>query len=281
MPVRVVTDSTCDLPQELREEKGVATVPLRVRFGDEIFRDRVDLSDQQFIERLTTSREPPTTSQPPPGDFEAVYRELLRRPGDEVLSIHIAGVLSGTLSSASIAADSVDPSRIHLVDSRTVSLGTGFQVLRAVELAAQGLPAAEIVTQLSRMHSRIGLVCLLDTLQYLLQGGRIGKVRALLGTALSIKPLISLGSDGAVVPVGRVRSRALGIRRLRDRLAEKGALAGCGILYVGGDQDARALFEQTRGTLPGIDILLHHASPVLSTHTGPGTLAYVYLQAEG
>ncbi len=279
MAIRIVTDSTCDLPEDVRRAAGVVTVPLRLHFQDEVFRDRVDLTDAEFVARLAAGKVPPSTSQPPPGEFEAVYRDLLRDPGDEVISVHIAAALSGTISSASIAAGAVDARRIHVVDSRSVSLGTGFLVLEAVERAARGEPAEQIVAFLETMPPRVGIIALLDTLRFLLLGGRIGKVRAMLGTALSIKPLIALGPDGSVVPVGRVRSRAAGIKRVAELLAEHRPLARCGVVYVGGDDDAVALAEQTRRTYPDMDILRQHASPVLSTHAGPGTLAYCYLEA--
>jgi DegV family protein with EDD domain len=277
--IRVVTDSTCDLPQDRREAAGVITVPLRLHFGDREFRDRVDLDDEQFLKLLSHTKRPPRTSQPPPGDFEVVYRGLLEAPDTEVISIHIAAALSGTVGSATIAAEAVAPDRIHVVDSRTVSLGIGMQVLTAVELAEKGRTASEILPELASMPERTGIICLLDTLRYLQMGGRIGKVQAVLGTALSIKPLISLGEDGAVVPVGRVRSRKVGIQRLTELLVEHRPLARGGVLYVGDREDAERLLADARGTFPGVDFLLQHASPVISSHCGPGTVAYVYLEA--
>jgi DegV family protein with EDD domain len=278
--VRIVTDSTCDLPEDTRQASGVVTVPLRLHFGDREYRDRVDMDDREFLKLLRVAKAAPTTSQPPPGDFEEVYRRLLQDPGDEVISIHIAGALSGTVGSAGVAAAAVAPERIHVVDSRSVSLGTGMQVLAAIELAQQGRSATEIVEELRTMPDRTGILCLLDTLRYLQLGGRIGKVQAMLGSALSIKPLVSLGNDGAVVPLGRVRSRAVGIRRLTELLLEHRPLARCGVLYVGEPSDARRLVEDARGTFPGMDILMQPASPVLGAHTGPGTLAYCYLEAK-
>lgn len=279
MTVRIVTDSTCDLPAERRRALGVTTVPLRLHFGNQEFRDRVDLDDRHFLQRLSVARVPPQTSQPPPGDFEKVYRALLQDPQDEVVSVHIAAALSGTVGSATVAAQAVAPDRIQVVDSRTVSLGTGLQVLAAAELAQQGRPGAEIVAWLGSMPRRTGIICLLDTLRYLQLGGRIGKVQALVGTALSIKPLISLGDEGAVVPIGRVRSRAAGLRRLSELLVEHRPLDRCGVLYVGDPGDAQHLLRDAQGTFPGMDILLQHASPVISSHCGPGTIAYCYLES--
>lgn len=281
MTVRVVTDSTCDLPAELRESAGIVTVPLRLHFQDVVFRDRVDMTDEQFVSRLVDAKAPPSTSQPPPGDFEAVYRQLFDEGADEIISVHIAAALSGTVSSATIAAQAVDPQRIHVVDSRTVSLGTGFLVLEAVARAAAGDAAPAIVDRLATMPDRVGIICLLDTLRYLLLGGRIGKVRAMLGTALAIKPVIGLGPDGSVVPLGRVRSRTGGIRRLAELLAEHRPLERCGVIYVGAADDGLRLAEETRRTYPQMEVIAHHASPVLSTHTGPSTLAYCYLEGEG
>ncbi len=279
--IRVVTDSTCDLPEAVRRQSEIVTVPLRLHFQDEVFRDRVDIDDEEFVRRLTIAKFPPTTSQPPPGDFEAVYRQLLKEGADQIISIHIAAALSGTVSSATIAAQTVAPDRIQVVDSRTVSLGTGFLVLEAVARAARGDSSEEIVAHLATMPSRVGIICLLDTLRYLLLGGRIGKVRAMLGTALAIKPLIGLGPDGSVVPLGRVRSRAAGVRRLSELLAEHRPLERCGVIYVGSPDEGLALAEATRRTYPDVDVIADPCSPVLSTHTGPDTLAYCYLEAEG
>ncbi|MGC1184406.1 MAG: DegV family protein [Candidatus Dormiibacterota bacterium] len=279
MTVRVVTDSTCDLPQSRRDETGVVTVPLRLHFGDREFRDRVDLDDEQFLRLLRQAKRPPLTSQPPPGDFEVVYRKLLEDPDAEVISIHIAAALSGTVGAATVAAQAVAPERIHVIDSRTVSLGIGLQVLAAVELAQRGRTATEIVGELASMPERTGIICLLDTLHYLQLGGRIGKVQALVGSALSIKPLISLGEDGAVVPIGRVRSRKVGLRRLTELLVEHRPLAGGGLLYVGDRGDAENLLKDAQGTFPGMDFIIQHASPVISSHCGPGTVAYCYLEA--
>lgn len=278
MSVRVVTDSTCDLDREFRERHGVTAVPLRLHFQDETFRDRVDISDSEFVQRLSRGRVPPSTSQPPPGDFERVYRELLDQGAEEIISVHIAAVLSGTVSSASIAAQAVDPRRVHVVDSRTVSLATGFMVREAVARAEAGQAGSEIVAALATMPPRLGIIALLDTLRFLLLGGRIGRVRALLGTALSIKPLIGLGADGSVVPLGRVRSRSAGLARLAELLAEHLPLERCGVVYVGDPGDGERLRDATRRTYPDMEVLMGHASPVLSTHAGPGTVAYCYLE---
>ncbi len=279
MAVRVVTDSTCDLPREFQDRHGVVVVPLRLHFQDETFRDRVDLTDAEFVHRLEAGKTPPSTSQPPPGEFERVYRDLLQGGADEIVSVHIAAVLSGTVSSATIAAQEVAPGRIHVVDSRTVSMATGFMVQEAVARAERGESAAEIVAELVTMPPRLGIIALLDTLRFLLLGGRIGKVRALLGTALSIKPLIGLGPDGSVLPLGRVRSRSAGLARLSELLAEHRPLDRCGVVYVGDPGDGERLRSATERTYPGMEILAAHASPVLSTHTGPGTAAYCYLES--
>ena len=278
MAVRVVTDSTCDLPEEFRTQHQVVVVPLRLHFGDQTFRDRVDISDAEFVRRLERGRNPPTTSQPPPGDFEVVYRELLEGGADGIVSIHIAAVLSGTVSSATIAAEQVAPERVQVVDSRTVSMATGFMVQEAVRRAERGESAAEIAAALATMPPRMGIIALLDTLRFLLLGGRIGKVRAMLGTALSIKPLIGLGPDGSVVPLGRVRSHSAGVARLTELLAERRSLERCGVIYVGPPGEGEALREATQRTYPGMEVLISHASPVLSTHAGPGTVAFCYLE---
>ncbi len=279
MPVHIVTDSTTDLPGSVRAAAAIRVVPLRVHFGDEVFRDRVDLSDEAFVSRLAGALALPRTSQPPPGDFEAVYRELLRGPEDRVVSLHLAERLSGTCGSARTAAMAVDPDRIQVIDTRTVSLAAGFLVLEAAALAAQGRSAAEVVAAVGALLPGSGGVAAVDTLRYLERGGRISRVQAVVGSVLSVKPVVGLEQDGAVVQLCRVRSRGQARARLLELLAARGPLRRCGVIHVGAPDAAAGFQAEVAARYPRLEVLCQHLSPVLATHTGPGLLGCCWLVA--
>src|SRR5690606_38545588 len=207
MGVRIVTDSTADLPAEVREEYGIEMVPLYVHFGDEVFRDQVDMSPDQFFRRLTAEKERlPQTSQPSPSDFAEVYRRLAEG-GDTIVSIHISEAMSGTLQSARAAREMLQGADIRLIDSRLVTACLGHVVLDCAQAARDGASADEVVERAESLCSRTNLFGAIDTLEYLERGGRIGRAQALLGSLLNMKPIVTL-SDGVVAPAGRVRGRS-------------------------------------------------------------------------
>ncbi len=271
MSVRIVTDSTADFPGS-RPPGDVTVLPLRVHFGAEELRDRVDCTDEEFVQRLIASPEFPRTSVPPPGEFADAYRRLLRDPEDAVVSIHIAEALSGTCQSARTAAQMVDPHRIHVVDSRTVTMGLGFLVLDALEAAGRGQSAARIAAAIPERRSRTGVVCLLDTLRYLEKGGRFGRIQALLGGILSIKQLAAIGRDGVMEPIGRARSRGGGRARLLEVVRARGPITRLGVIHVASPEAAAGLRDELAREHPGLAIGIGHASPVIASHAGPGAL---------
>ncbi|HUY96147.1 MAG TPA: DegV family protein [Verrucomicrobiae bacterium] len=280
MAVHVVTDSTADFPQG-RVPAAVTVVPLRVHVGELELRDRVDCTDDEFMARLSESRTLPRTSVPPPGEFAEVYRTLLRAPGDAVVSIHIAEALSGTCQSARTAAGLVDPARIHVVDSRSVTMGLGFLVLDAAARAEAGEGALAIVAALPQLRARTGVVCLLDTLRHLERGGRIGRVQAIVGTLLSIKPLAAIGPDGVLEPIGRAHSQAQGRGRLVEALAAREPIVRLGVLHVGNRRGAEAVRAAAARRHPELEIGIGQASSVIATHAGPGTLGICFVGAPG
>lgn len=276
MAVRVVTDSTADFPGSAVPE-ALTVVPLRVHFGDLELRDRVDCTDDEFVVRLTRSDAIPRTSAPPPGEFAEAYRGLLREPADQVVSIHIAERLSGTFQSARTAADLVDRDRVHVVDSRTVTMGLGFLVCDALVRAARGEPAAAIVEAVLRLRRRTGVVCLLDTLRFLERGGRVGRVQALLGGMLSIKPLAAIGRDGVMEPIGRARSRAQGRARLLEAVWAREPIEQLGVLHVANPAGAAELGAAVAARHPQLSVGIGQASPVIASHAGPGTLGICFV----
>ena len=211
--VAVVTDSTCDLTLELAEELGVTNVPLRVIFGDQAYRGGVDITTEEFYERLVNNRQLPTTSAPSVGDFQEVYERLLEK-GNSIVSIHVSGKLSAAVRVAQAAKESgAEPSRIAVVDCQSITAGMGFVVLEAVEAARAGAKLAEVKATAESAAQRTQVRFMLDTLEYLRRGGRIGRARAYLGTVLSMKPILSI-REGELYPEERVRTRARGLERL-------------------------------------------------------------------
>jgi DegV family protein with EDD domain len=274
--LHIVTDSTSDLLPGDAALLGVTVVPLTVRFGEEQFRDGVDLGADGFYARLTRGGTTPTTSQPSPDAFASVYRELLQDPDDQVLSIHISQKLSGTLQSATLAAREHE-GRVHVVDSGSVSMGIQFLVRGALRDCAAGADVATVVRNSEARRERVTVYVLLDTLTYLHRGGRIGGAQAFLGGVLSVKPLLRVA--GEVHPQARVRNRRQGIDRMLALLAEAGPLEAVGAMHSG----APELLDEVRARLVAAYPELHLASgeigPVVGTYAGPRAVGVACLRA--
>lgn len=280
MGVRIVTDSTSDIPQEVAEALGIAIVPLTVFFGEEAFLDGVELDNAGFYRKLQASKDLPRTSQPAPANFQEAYTRLIDEGADAIISVHLSSKLSGTYQSACTARDSLpeDVRRIpiEVIDSKSISVGMSRAIIQAAEEARQGLGLEEIqahtVDQLARTH----ILAVLDTLEYVRRGGRIGGAKALLGNMLSVKPIIAL-KDGEVVPVEQPRTRSKAYARVAQLLAEKGKLEHVSIAEASEDV-GQQLAEVIKTTYHG-DLPIYRLGAVLGTHTGPGTAAIAYVMA--
>ena len=275
--VRIVTDSTADLTQEQQEAAGITVVPLNVHFGDQLFRDHVDLTADEFFRRLKASTQLPRTSQPSVGAFEEVFRSL-RQNRDEIVSVHLSSKVSGTYNAALMAAKTVDPEAIDVVDSLSTSMALGFMALEGARLAREGRDRKAVAAQLQALLPKARVICVVDTLTYLERGGRIGKARALLGSLLNVKPILQL-KDGEVVPLGRARGRPQALNRLVELLARDGRVNRLAIMHGAARADAEQLRERVASSYPGLDILLTEIGAVLGTHTGPGVIGFTYLVA--
>jgi DegV family protein with EDD domain len=275
--VRIVTDSTADLTKEQQQAAGITVVPLNVHFGDEVFRDHVDLTADEFFRRLKASTQLPRTSQPSVGVFEEAYRTL-RENGDEIVSVHLSSKVSGTYNSALMAAKGVDEPAIEVVDSLNTSMALGFMALEGARLARAGRDRASIAERLRGLVPKARVICVVDTLTYLERGGRIGKARALLGSLLNVKPILQL-KDGEVVPVGRARGRPQALSKLVELLERDGHVSQLAIMHGAAQADAEQLRERVAASYPGLDILLTEIGAVLGTHTGPGVIGFTYLLA--
>jgi DegV family protein with EDD domain len=276
MRVKVVTDSTADLPPQLAKELGITIVPVYLRFGDEVYRDRVDISEDEFYHRLLHDPIHPSTTQPSPQDFVDVYKNLARG-ADGIISIHVSSKLSGTYNSALRGKEVVEKEcPIEVIDSQVVTMGLGQLALAANTIAESGNSLQQVVEGVKQMIPNIHLLGLLDTLKYLALGGRIGKVQALLGSVLSVKPILTI-KNGELVPAGRVRSRAKGIDILFDFVKNAVDIQDLAIVYNTAPDEAQAFIERIGSIFPKERTRLARLGPALGVHTGPGIL-FVALQ---
>ena len=279
MTVRVVTDSTADLPPDVVRELGITVVPLLVLFGDEVYRDGVDLSSEEFFERLTTSPVLPTTSQPSVGAFQATYRELAAQT-DEIVSIHISARVSGTCESALQACNSLGGSpRVEVVDGETTSMGLGFQVIAAARAAQRGAGLDEVAAAARSVGRRVHLLVLLETLEYLRRGGRIGRAQAFLGSVLNLKPLLTI-REGIVHPVARVRTRVRALDQIFRYCMAYGEIEEVAVMHGTTPEDAEMLAQRVRERLAGVPVRVGRLGPALGVHGGPGIIGVVVVEAD-
>jgi DegV family protein with EDD domain len=267
--VRVVTDSAADLPPALAARHGITVVPLVLRFGDDELDDGV-LSEEAFLRRMEASPVLPETSSPPPGRFEAAFRRLATEGASGVVCVTLSGDLSGTCRSAEVAARAVARDLpVHVVDSRSVSMGCGLTAIGAAEAAASGAGAEEVALLAADLAARTRLWAVLDTLENLRKGGRIGGARALLGSVLSVKPVIEV-RDGHVVAGERQRTRARAIAHLVDLLRAAGAVERAAVLHAAAP-DVDLLVDQVAPLVPA-PLTVGHLGAVIATHAGPRSL---------
>jgi DegV family protein with EDD domain len=281
MGIKIVTDSTADLPQGLVEELDISVVPLKVHFGDEEFLDWIDLDSEAFFAKLKTSTVMPRTSQPSPADFEAVYKRV-GEEGDTIISIHISAHLSGTYQSATIAKSMMEGKDIEVVDSKVASMALGIVVIEAARAAKAGKSREAIMAQIYSQLGRVRVFFGVDTLEYLQRNGRIGKASALLGGLLSVKPLLTL-VDGGIVPKDKVRGKAKLMERLVSVVAEELGenVEGKAVILHGNDLDgALKLKEKLEEKYKFSEMIISSLGAVIGTHTGPGVLAVGVLPDE-
>ncbi len=276
MAVRIVTDSSCDLTEEEATANGIEVVPLTIRFGDEELEDRTQLSVEAFYERLATSSVLPETAAPAPGKFEAAFRRQAAAGADAVVCINLSSGLSATMQSANNAATAVAGDLpVHVVDSRSITSGLGTQVLLAAEAAAGGASADDVVALVQDLVRRTHVIGALDTLDNLKKGGRIGGAQAIVGSLLSIKPILDI-STGEVEEAGRARTRKKALETLRDRVVEHGAVANLHVTH-GFAPDADVMVDLLAAHHPREEIRLRHIGPVIGTHGGPRVMGVTWL----
>jgi len=274
MGVRVVTDSACDLPDDLIERDGIEVVPLTIRFGKEELVDRKELSTDEFWRRLADSDVLPETSAPSAGAFEAAFRRLIADGASGIICINLSSKLSATMQSAQVAAQAVQPDcPVVVVDSLMVSMGLGSLCLTAARRAADGDSLESVVANVTDRRNRSKLYGTLDTLEFLKKGGRVGNARALLGSMLAIKPVLEV-RDGEVEEAGKVRTRSKALRLLVDRVKE-GPFENLAVLH-GNAPDLDELLDLLEPLTPRDEIVVGQIGPVIGTHAGPRVIGVTF-----
>lgn len=272
MSIRIVTDSTCDLPAEVIAKYGISVVPLYINIGKQGYLDGVDISREQFYKNLPTYPVHPTTAAPSPLKFHSVYDSLADEGATQVLSIHISSALSAVIDAARIAAQETKSIPVTVFDSRQLSLGTGFLVEIAAQLAAQGCTMGEIVNALNDQIKRSHVFAALDTLEFLKRSGRMNGTVAAMGTLLQLKPIVTMydGKPGAE----RVRTRDRAMQRLLEMLHDVGEIERIAIVHTHSPERVAQLRAQAGHLLSESDILSMDITPVIGAHIGPGALGF-------
>jgi DegV family protein with EDD domain len=274
VPVRVVTDSACDLPEPLVAELGIEVVPLTIRFGSEELVDREELSNQEFWQRLRDAPTLPETAAPSAGLFEARFHALADEGADAVACISLSSRLSATMQAARVAARAVaDRCPVEVVDSLTCSMGLGNLCLAAARRANEGAPLEEVVAEVTDRRDRTRLFGTLDTLEFLKRGGRVGNARALLGSMLAVKPVVEV-RDGVVEEAGKVRTRSKALALLADKVHDE-SVEEVAVLQ-GAAVDLDEFLDLIDDVAPRDKIVIGDVGPVIGTHAGPGVLGVTF-----
>ena len=275
MAVKIVTDSTSDIPAELISELGITVVPVCLLFGEETYRDRIDMSEDEFYEKLTKDPRHPTTTQPTPKDFDEVYKKLSVET-DGIISIHLSKKLSGTYGSAAQSAKNINNCPIEVIDTNSVSMGLGLVVLEAAKMAKAGKSYQNIIAEVNKIIADVHVVALFDTLKYLSKGGRIGKGKALLGSMLSVKPMLTL-KEGEFEPLGQVRNYNKGIDKLLQILGSYKTVTELAVVHSTTPEEAKVLADRATSILAKEHIQIARLGPALGAHGGPKVLVVAFI----
>ena len=277
MSIRIVTDSSCDLPQDVADRLGIVIVPLSIRFGDDEFIDRTTITADEFWRRCAASAELPQTAAPSPGQFEQAYRDLAAQGATGIVVISLSSSLSFTMQSAELAAKAVAPGiDVRVVDSRNASLGVGLTAVECAERAAAGDGIDAIVALAQSLVPRTHVFGALDTLENLKKGGRIGGAKAMLASALAIKPLIEV-RDGEVAEAGKQRTRGKALNSLLETVRNAGSIERLAVLHAQ-CPDVNDFVAKVREVYPG-EIMVGDIGAVIGTHAGQGTIGVAFRTA--
>jgi DegV family protein with EDD domain len=274
--IALVTDSTCDLPQEWRNQYEISVVPLTIIFGDQQYLDGVDMTAEQFYERLPKEKNHPSTSQPTPGAFLDVYNQIAATGAGQILTITLSHGMSGTYESAQQAAQDFKIP-VHVMDGKNNSMGLGWQVMAAARVREGGGGLQEMITAVEKVQKNMVYYVTLDTIEYLSRGGRISDATRFLNSVLRIKPLIYVkpesGTVGASIPARSRKSAIEGLYKEFGRHFSPGMRLRIAVMHNNAEQEAREVLERLRKEFSPLEMVFSIVSPVLGVHTGPGAIA--------
>jgi len=275
--IALVTDSTCDLPESVVNDKNITVIPLNVHFGEETFLDGIDLQSNEFFEKLSTSEIHPQTSQPSVGRFVETYNDLLKKH-DSILSLHISSKLSATYNSALQAQKEIGNEKIRVIDSMNGTLGLGAIVHHIAELNQKGESFENLVKEAEKIIPNAIFMGLVPTLEYLAKGGRIGKARAFMGSLLKIKPILS-AVDGEIQSVGKARTLIKGMDFIVNEMKNR-KISKLFIVHANHEERANLLKEKTKDLIDPKDVIIAEFGPVVGTHLGPGAFGVGFISSE-
>ncbi len=274
--IKIVTDSTSDIPEEIMVKENISSVPLRVFFGDDCYLDWVEITPAGFYEKLVTSEHHPRTSQPSPDDFKRVYQKI-SSPADEIISIHISRHLSGTIHSANAAKQTFPDLKIHIYDSGLASMGTGIMVIEAARAANRGAGREEIEKIIEHYRRNTRIYFLVDTLKYMYKSGRIGKAKALFGSMLNIKPILTF-DQGIIAPLEQIRGQSRALKRMLELTYENfkhQKPLKMALVNAADEEGALKIKNIILSELDVEDVFISSVGAVIGTHAGPGVLGVI------
>ncbi len=277
--IAFVTDSTTYLPKELLGKTKIDVVPTVVIWSGEELRDGVDIQPSEFYQRLSSATEMPTTSQPTPASFKDVYEKLVASGITDIISLHVSVKLSGTVASAKQASDMVPNANVKIIDAHSASMGTGWPLMEGIKAAEAGKSFADVEKAIQNAMKHTGLLLMVDTLEFLHKGGRIGGASRFLGTALNLKPILEI-QEGALEPLERVRTKKKAMNRMIEIVEERAAgrkPLNIAVLHANAEADANKLLEDVKAHFKPERAVITDVSPSVGTHTGPGTLGLSYM----
>jgi DegV family protein with EDD domain len=274
--IAIVTDSTADIPAEYAERYQIRVIPNIIIIDGKSLEDGVDITRQEFYEKLVSMKTLPTTATASSGAYQQLYERLLGQGAKNILSIHASSLLSGIYNAAHIAAQEFQD-RVLVIDSQQLSLGLGFQVLQAARAASRGESLPTLLSIIEDVRRRIRLIAMLDTLEYIHRSGRVSWARARLGNLLRIKPFVEV-KDGSVLSLGEARTYQRGVARLRELLIHQGPIEQLAILHTNAEENARRFLSNLPLPLPENPLLVNVTS-VIGTHTGPNGIGFTVVKA--
>jgi DegV family protein with EDD domain len=279
--IAVVTDSSAYIPEEISKDLNIHVIPLWLIWDDQKYRDGMDIDPPSFYKQLVESKTMPTSSQPSAGEFAEFFKQVAI-DNDVIVAVLVSSVLSGTFASALAAKEQLPEIPIHLVDTKNVSMALGFAVVEAAKAAAEGKPVADVIAAAESICCDVNFLFAVDTLEFLRKGGRIGAAKALLGSALSIKPILQF-KDGAIEPLMQVRTKRKALQMMLDvaeeRLAGK-AMGFAAVVDAAAQEEGDAVAEMVKERFGVSDVVRAMVSPVVGTHAGPGSVGLIFCPAD-